>query len=115
MTARGVRQTPVFRVIDALDAPHGGRILRLQLQDGPPPRVRDLRGSRLTATAPDGTRRSVTVKGFAAFGGRVSDRRLADQDTPLFSAWLLAPGTVEPGTGAPHTWGLTLVVSPLDL
>lgn len=78
MAASGVRQTPVFRVIDALDAPHGGRILRLQLQDGPPPRVRDLRGSRLTATAPDGSRQSVTVTGFAAFGGKVSDRRLAD-------------------------------------
>ena len=71
-------KTPVFRVIDALDAPHGGRILRLQLHDGPAPRVRDLKGSRLVATAPDGTRRDVTVKGFAAFGGRVSDRRLAD-------------------------------------
>lgn len=104
MTARGVRQTPVFRVIDALDAPHGGRILRLQLQDGPPPRVRDLKGSRLTATAPDGTQRSVTVKGFAAFGGRVSDRRLADtgridvhvrEDAsnvpPVSIKWLLTP------------------------
>ncbi len=104
MTARGVRQPPVFRVIDALDAPHGGRILRLQLQDGPPPRVRDLKGSRLTATAPDGSRRSVTVKGFAAFGGRVSDRRLADtgridihvrEDAsdvqPVSIKWLLTP------------------------
>ncbi len=104
MTARGVRQTPVFRVIDALDAPHGGRILRLQLQDGPPPRVRDLKGSRLTATAPDGSRRSVTVKGFAAFGGRVSDRRLAEtgridvhvrEDAsdvqPVSIKWLLTP------------------------
>lgn len=104
MSARGVRQTPVFRVIDALDAPHGGRILRLQLQDGPPPRVRDLKGSRLTATAPDGTRHSVTVKGFAAFGGRVSDRRLADTGRidvhvrddasgvqPVSIKWLLTP------------------------
>ena len=104
MVASGVRKTPVFRVIDALDAPHGGRILRLQLQDGPPPRVRDLKGSRLTATAPDGTRRSVTVTGFAAFGGRVSNRRLADtgrvdvhvrEDAsdaePVSIKWLLTP------------------------
>ena len=104
MAAGGVRKSPVFRVIDALDAPHGGRILRLQLQDGPPPRVRDLRGSRLTATAPDGTRRSVTVTGFAAFGGRVSNRRLADtgrvdvhvrEDAtdaePVSIKWLLTP------------------------
>lgn len=104
MAAAGVRKTPVFRVIDALDAPHGGRILRLQLQDGPPPRVRDLRGSRLTATAPDGTRQSVTVTGFAAFGGRVSNRRLAEtgrvdvhvrEDAsdiePVSIKWLLTP------------------------
>lgn len=104
MAASGVRQPSVFRVIDALDAPHGGRILRLQLQDGPPPRVRDLKGSRLTATAPDGTRRSVTVTGFAAFGGRVSNRRIADtgrvdvhvrEDAsdaqPVSIKWLLTP------------------------
>lgn len=104
MAARGARKAPVFRVIDALDAPHGGRILRLQLQDGPPPRVRDLKGSRLTATAPDGSRRSVTVTGFAAFGGRVSNRRLADSGRvdvhvredassaePVSIKWLLTP------------------------
>ena len=41
------------------------------------------------------------------------DRRLADRDAPFLSGWLLAPGTVQPNSGAPHTWGLTLVVSPL--
>lgn len=41
------------------------------------------------------------------------DRRLADHDAPFLSGWLLAPGTVQPNGGAPHTWGLTLVVSPL--
>ena len=104
MVANRARQTPVFRVIDALDAPHGGRILRLQLQEGAAPRVRDLKRSRLTATAPDGTRRSVTVTGFAVFGGKVSDRRLSDTgrvdvhvqedgtDAPSVSMkWLLTP------------------------
>ena len=43
-----------------------------------------------------------------------SDRRLADHDAPFLSGWLLAPGTVERDAGAPHTWGLTLVVSPLS-
>ena len=41
------------------------------------------------------------------------DRRLADHDAPFLSGWLVAPGTVQPDAGAPHTWGLTLVVSPL--
>ena len=104
MVVSNVRKPPVFRVIDALDAPHRGRILRLQLQDGAPPRVRALKGSRLTATAPDGTRRSVTVQGFAAFGGKVSDRRLAatgridvhvredvSDAQPVSIKWLLTP------------------------
>ena len=42
------------------------------------------------------------------------DRRLADHDAPFVSGWLLTPSTVQPGAGAPHTWGLTLVVSPLS-
>ena len=42
-----------------------------------------------------------------------NDRRLADHDAPFLSGWLLAPGTVQPNAGAPYTWGLTLVVSPL--
>ena len=42
-----------------------------------------------------------------------NDRRLADHDAPFLSGWLLAPGIVQPNSGAPHTWGLTLVVSPL--
>ena len=44
-----------------------------------------------------------------------SDRRLADHDAPFLSGWLLAPGSVRPDAGAPSTWGLTLVVSPLDI
>ena len=44
-----------------------------------------------------------------------SERRLADDDAAFLSGWLLAPGTVHPDAGAPHTWGLTLVVSPLNI
>ncbi len=104
MVASRAKPAPVFRVIDALDGPHGGRILRLQLQEGPAPRVRHLKGCRLTATAPDGTRCGVTVTGFAAFGGKVSNRRLADtgrvdvhvreegSDAPPVSMkWVLTP------------------------
>lgn len=69
--------TAVFRVLDAMDHPHGGRILRLRLQKGDAPKVRDLRGARLRATSPDGDVREVTVEGFAAFGGKPSDERLA--------------------------------------
>lgn len=72
-TARGV----VFRVLDAMDAPLQGRILRLRLQSGEAPSVRDLKGARLRATSPDGRAVGLRVRGFALFGGRPSDERLA--------------------------------------
>ena len=72
-TGRGV----VFRVLDAMDAPHSGRILRLRLQAGEAPSVRALRGARLKATAPDGRTCTAKVAGFAIVGGKPSDERLA--------------------------------------
>lgn len=67
----------VYRVIDALDAPHGGRILRLKLIEGDPPSARDVKGSRLEATSPDGTSRcALRVDGFAVFGGKASSERI---------------------------------------
>lgn len=67
----------LFKVIDALDHPHGGRILRLRLQQGDAPSVRDLRGSRLRAVSPAGDERIVEVQGFSVTGGKPSDDRLA--------------------------------------
>lgn len=72
-SGRGV----VFRVLDAMDAPHNGRILRLRLQAGEAPSVRALRGARLTARSPDGRTCTVKVVGFALVGGKPSDERLA--------------------------------------
>lgn len=71
------RSATVFRVLDALDAPHGGRILRLRLQSGETPSVRDLRGACIRAVSPGGDERSGRVEGFALFGGKPSDDRLA--------------------------------------
>ncbi len=66
-----------YRVIDAYDHPHGGRILRLRLGKGEALRVKDLKGSTMTATSADGREKQVTVAGFALFGGKPSDSRLA--------------------------------------
>jgi hypothetical protein len=60
-----------------MDAPHTGRILRLRLQSGEAPSIRSLKGSELLAVSPTGTQRRVRVKGFAVFGGKPSDDRLA--------------------------------------
>jgi hypothetical protein len=72
-TKRGV----VFLVLDAMDSPHSGRILRLRLQSGEAPSIRSLKGATLLATSPTGAQRRVRVLGFALFGGKPSDSRLA--------------------------------------
>ncbi len=69
----------VFRVIDAYDHPHGGRILRLRLHKGEVPRVKELKGSTFAAATDvrPGTEIQLPVEGFALFGGRPRDARIA--------------------------------------
>ena len=70
--------SPTFRVLDAMDAPHGGRILRLRLQSGEAPSVKALKGTRMKGVSPDrAAQRYFRIEGFATFGGRPSDDRLA--------------------------------------
>ncbi|MDE2805256.1 MAG: hypothetical protein OXN18_08955 [Gemmatimonadota bacterium] len=66
-----------YRVIDAYNHPHGGRILRLRLGKGEALRVKELKSCVMTARAPDGREERISVDGFALFGGRPSDSRLA--------------------------------------
>lgn len=78
MSAEATTRSGVtFRVLDAMDAPHSGRILRLRLQSGEAPSIKSLKGATLTAVSPDGDRCNVKVLGFAVFGGKPSDERLA--------------------------------------
>lgn len=67
----------VFRVLDAMDAPHAGRILRLRLQSGDAPSVKSLKGREFRAVGPEGTQCRFRVTGFAVFGGKPTDERLA--------------------------------------
>ena len=67
----------VFRVIDAYDHPHGGRILRLRLAKGEAPSLRELRGAAMVATTMQGEETRVELAGFALFGGRPTDARMA--------------------------------------
>ncbi len=66
-----------FRVLDAMDAPHAGRILRLRLQSGEAPTIKALKGAEMRATSPSGDRCRFRVLGFAVFGGKPSNQRLA--------------------------------------
>lgn len=68
-------QGTAFRVIDAMDGPHRGRILRLRLQGGTPPTLRDLKGASLLARSPDGEEEKLKVVGFYLPGGKPSEAR----------------------------------------
>jgi hypothetical protein len=67
----------VFQVIDAMDGPHRGRILRLRLVKGQAPTIRQLKGSRLLARSPRGDEQVLRVLGFPILGGRPSDARIS--------------------------------------
>ena len=68
----------VFKILDAMDAPHGGRILKLRFLSGETPTVKSLKGAKMQATSPSGdTSCTCTVDGFAVFGGKPSDARIA--------------------------------------
>jgi hypothetical protein len=76
-TVTAAKRGIVFRVLDAMDSPHTGRILRLRLQSGEAPSIRSLKGATLLAVSPSGEQRRVRVIDFALFGGKPSDSRLA--------------------------------------
>ena len=65
-----------FRVIESLKHPHGGRILRLRLQRGEAPSIRELKGATMVARGPSGEETRVKIDGFAVFGGRPTDARV---------------------------------------
>jgi hypothetical protein len=66
----------VFKIIDAMNAPYRGRVLRLRLQEGSAASVKELRSARFRARSPQGEEESLQVLGFALLGGRPSDTRL---------------------------------------
>lgn len=79
MTRQDSTDRPLLRVIDVLDHPHGGRILRTRLAGDSVPALKELKGARFRATSPEGTgERLVHVLGFPITGGKPSDRRLRE-------------------------------------
>jgi len=104
MSAETTTRTGVsFRVLDSMDAPHVGRILRLRLQSGEAPPIKSLKGSEMRAIAPDGVECRVKVLGFAVFGGKPSNERFArtgrvdlhieevDDNGPIGLQWEVLP------------------------
>jgi len=101
--AKGASGRTEFRVIDALDHPHTGRILRVKHQEGPTPSVKSLKGTTFRARSPRGEEGQVTVLGFSLTGGKVSDARFREtgrldlhveerSELPVSLQWTLTGG-----------------------
>ncbi len=66
----------VFKVIDAMDGPHGGRMLRLKLIDGMAPTLREIKGGTFDTRDPSGASGGrIRVEAFAVFGGKATNER----------------------------------------
>ena len=78
MAAQSKSSQATFRVLDAMESPDGGRILRLRLQSGDAPTIRELKGARMRGRSPAGDmEHTFVITGFSITGGRATDRRLA--------------------------------------
>lgn len=75
MTAEKQSGPTVFRVIDALDAPFNGQILRLRLQDGKTPSLKTMKDGTFTARSPNGEEARVRIVAFSIIGGKPSQAR----------------------------------------
>ena len=104
-----------YRVIDALDHPHGGRILRLRLRRGKALTAGKLKSKPLVATSPEGEDLPIRVIGFALFGGKPGDARLAhtgrvdvkvagDRSGSVEVGWIVRV-RAQPGGGSPRIPG----------
>ena len=76
MTSSDTSVATVMKVVDALDHPHGNRILRTRVLEGEPPTVSQLQGARLIAEGPDESLVELEVAGFPLFGGEPTDARI---------------------------------------
>ena len=77
MTAQQRSNDVVFKVLDMMPGPHGGWLLRLRLQEGDAPSLKELKGSRMRLEGSEGVQREVTVRNFPVMGGKPSDSRFA--------------------------------------
>ncbi len=76
-TAQATAAKASYSVIDAYDHPHGGRILRLRLRRGEALSPKEWKGGDMIAASAAGASERIQVDGFALFGGRITDARLA--------------------------------------
>lgn len=77
MTAEQQSGTPVFRVIDAIDAPYFGQILKLRLLSGRTPTLKEIKGGSFKALSPKGEEATMQVTTFSMINGKPNQARFA--------------------------------------
>ena len=77
MTPDQQEGTPVFRVIDALDAPYYGQILRLRLLSGRTPSLKEIKGGTFRARSPKGDETTVRASNFPMINGKPNQDRFS--------------------------------------
>ena len=70
------QQNVRFLVLDAMDSPGEGQILRLRLEAGEAS-LKSIKGAQLNATGPNGDSLQLNVTGFALVGGKPSEGRFS--------------------------------------
>ena len=92
-----------FRVIDSMDGPHGGRILRLMSLPNNRPKLSELRNREMVAIGQSGRICRVRVLDFVVIGGKVRQKRFnatgridvrvreIDDSGPVTLGWKLRP------------------------
>ena len=96
-------EVATFKVIDSMDGPHGGRILRLKSVTRSPPGLGTLRNLEMVAIGPSGRICRVRVLDFVVIGGKVRQKRFnatgridvrvteIDDSGPVTLGWKLRP------------------------
>lgn len=65
-----------LRVLDVMEHPHGGWLIRLRVENGEPPTTSDLRSDGLSLEVADGSAHHFNVGAFPLMGGDASDARI---------------------------------------
>jgi hypothetical protein len=77
MTPDQQEGTPVFRVIDAFDAPYFGQILKLRLLSGKTPTLKEIKGGVFKASSPKGEAATIRISNFSLINGKPNQARFS--------------------------------------
>lgn len=92
-----------MRVLDVMEHPHGGWVIRLRVANGEPPTMSVLRSDGLSVEVADGTTHHFKVDAFPLMGGKASDARIKSTGrVDVYGDWAAGrpSAPLTPGSGA---------------